>query len=80
MDKPKYLIWSNEHRAWWRPKSRGYTINMDRAGRYDREEAISICALSRDGWGAGATPSEIPVLDTDAADCQKRFLAAMASA
>lgn len=36
----EYLVWSNEHRAWWRPKARGYTIYLKAAGRYTRDEAI----------------------------------------
>jgi hypothetical protein len=39
----KYIIWSNEHQAWWRPKSRGYTRWIEDAGRYDAKEAKAIC-------------------------------------
>lgn len=38
-----YLIWSNEHKAWWRPNSRGYTQNMKSAGHYGLMEALEIC-------------------------------------
>lgn len=38
-----FLIWSNEHRAWWRPGRCGYTTDIDQAGRYDRREAKRIC-------------------------------------
>jgi hypothetical protein len=34
----------DEHICWWRPESRGYTICVDRAGRYSEQEARSICA------------------------------------
>lgn len=74
-----YLIWSNEHRAWWRPDSQGYTVNMGGAGRYSREDALRICALGRDGWGARTGPSEIPVVEADALACVAAFNAAMAS-
>lgn len=66
----RYLIWSDEHSAWWRPASRGYTIHMDQAGRYSREEALSICANGRDGWNAKESPSEIPVREEDAIACR----------
>lgn len=62
----QYLIWSNEHRAWWRPGSCGYTINLAEAGFYPREQAMSICANARNGWKEGKPPPEIPVLATDA--------------
>jgi hypothetical protein len=32
-----------EHICWWKPNSRGYTICVDKAGRYDEDEATSIC-------------------------------------
>lgn len=41
---PGYLIWSNEHRMWWRPDGRGYTDSLDEAGRYVRETAERIVA------------------------------------
>lgn len=33
----------HEHVTWWRPDSRGYTICIDKAGRYSEAEALSIC-------------------------------------
>lgn len=68
-----YLIWSNEHHAWWRPESRGYTLDVDGAGRYTREETISICAHARDGWGSKSVPSEIPVSEKDVQECKAEF-------
>lgn len=38
-----YLIWSNEHGAWWRPGSFGYTSDIAEAGRYGKDEATRIC-------------------------------------
>lgn len=61
-----YLIWSNEHRAWWRPNSRGYTVELEAAGRYSRAEAISIAANARDGWRKGEPPPEIALPERDA--------------
>jgi hypothetical protein len=40
----EFLIWSNEHAAWWRPESRGYTDSIASAGLYTDEEATEICA------------------------------------
>lgn len=60
-----YLIWSNEHRAWWRPDRAGYTIHTEAAGRYSRVEAIAICAEARGGWQPGQVPPEMPVCEDD---------------
>lgn len=38
----KYLIWSNEHRAWWGPSRSGYTVSVAEAGRYTKETAEEI--------------------------------------
>ena len=35
----RYLIWSWEHDAWWRPARRGYTEDVAEAGRYTEAEA-----------------------------------------
>jgi hypothetical protein len=64
-----YLIWSNEHRAWWGPNNAGYTVDINRAGRYSRDAAIDTCAKARDGFTAHDVPTEIPVREDDAADC-----------
>lgn len=67
-----YLIWSNEHGAWWRPGRCGYTMMVQSAGRYARGEALAICANVRDGWDSKATPSEIPVRLEDVMECASR--------
>jgi hypothetical protein len=62
-----YLVWSNEHHAWWRSNSQGYTTKVQVAGRYDRAEAI---AISRGrGWPATGIPDEVPVREIDAMEC-----------
>ena len=38
-----HTLRSHEHVTWWNPDSRGYTICIDKAGRYSEEEARSIC-------------------------------------
>lgn len=40
----EYLIWSEEHGAWWRPGRHGYTTSMVAAGRYGEMEARAIAA------------------------------------
>lgn len=57
LESEDYLVWSNQHRAWWRPNSCGYTTDIRSAGRYSRDEAISISGQSRDGWGK---PNDLP--------------------
>jgi hypothetical protein len=63
--QPRYLIWSNEHQAWWRANSDGYTIDVDQAGRYPRDRAIEIASGARDGWFHGVAPSEIAIAESD---------------
>lgn len=33
------VIWSDEHRQWWRPDGLGYTPRIEEAGLFDAEEA-----------------------------------------
>jgi hypothetical protein len=40
----RFLVWSNEHRAWWRSHHRGYTEYIEEAGRYSRAEGEQIVA------------------------------------
>lgn len=35
---------SCEHVTWWNPDSKGYTICIDKAGRYSGEQAAKICS------------------------------------
>jgi hypothetical protein len=60
-----YLIWSNEHRAWWRAGGHGYSKGLEGAGRYTRARALEIC---RDALGTAAhlgAIAEIPVRHAD---------------
>lgn len=41
-----YLLWSNKHNAWWAPAARGYTSNMDEAGRYSEANAVKYVVQS----------------------------------
>lgn len=37
-----WVIWSEEHKAWWRPECAGYTNELRRAGRYTELRAKEI--------------------------------------
>ena len=37
-----YVIWSEEHGAWWSPGRVGYTRSLLQAGRYSEEAAREI--------------------------------------
>lgn len=37
----------HEHVCWWKPNSCGYTVCIDKAGRYSAAEAASICNVDR---------------------------------
>lgn len=43
MNAPLWVIWSEEHGAWWAPGKWGYTESLAAAGRYTQEEALAIC-------------------------------------
>lgn len=60
MGEPMYLIWSHEHRAWWRPNQRGYTTAFDQAGVYSCEDAREIVDGATHDWTSGL-PNELPV-------------------
>lgn len=67
MDQGCYVIWSNEHRAWWGPERRGYVTNLAEAGIYGRDEANLIARNAKFGSAPGM-PNEIalPVADAEA--------------
>ena len=61
-----YLVWSNEHRAWWAPGERGYTRIIERAGRYRRADALQIAGRRGGGWQTESIPYEIAIAEADA--------------
>lgn len=67
--EPEYLVWSNEHGAWWGPNSCGYSTSIERAGRYPRSEALKIAKGARNGWSEYGLPDEIAVPLDDALFC-----------
>jgi hypothetical protein len=67
--EPRYLVWSNEHQAWWGRDRCGYTRIISRAGRYDRAEALSIAGTRDGGWHVRkGNPDEIAIPEQDAID------------
>ena len=55
----RYLIWSNEHAAWWAPDRRGYTTIIGNAGRYTANEAMRICLDANRHLNPDDTPYEV---------------------
>jgi hypothetical protein len=41
-----FVIWSEEHSAWWAPGERDYTNSLRRAGRYTEARAKEIEAAA----------------------------------
>jgi hypothetical protein len=62
----EWLIWSNEHRAWWEPDRCGYTENVAEAGRYTLIEARAICT-QRSWVDARHMPPETMIHEKDVA-------------
>src|SRR5262245_48351594 len=56
-----YLIWSNEHDAWWGSARNGYHRRIAHAGRYSRAEAPEICKDAMPGRRGTESLHEIPV-------------------
>lgn len=77
LTKEPFLIWSNEHSAWWNPGRAGYTTHLALAGRYSHAEALAISVDARGGWRPGSPPPEIPVAEADAVACEERWSAMM---
>lgn len=42
LSAPMWLVWSNEHAAWWGPNRCHYYTDVSAAGRYTLEEAMEI--------------------------------------
>lgn len=40
--EPKYLVWSEEHGAWWKASRWGYTHFITEAGRFTKSQADQI--------------------------------------
>ncbi len=62
-EKAEWLIWSNEHRAWWGPRRCGYPRDIAEAGRYTLKDARNICR-SR-SWEVGHIPPETMIHEAE---------------
>ena len=69
MSSEFYVIWSEEHGAWWRFGSAGYTHSLEQAGRYTKGQADLIVADANlvihpeTGFYPERTFNEIAILD-----------------
>lgn len=63
-----WLVWSNEHTAWWRANSAGYTTDIREAGRYTHAEALSHSRSGR--LHPDGKPEEVPVLAPEGVDAE----------
>lgn len=63
-----YLVWSNEHKAWWGPAYHGYVEGLRKAGRYTRSQALAICRDAIPTAMHVGIISEIPVRLVDVVD------------
>jgi hypothetical protein len=69
----EYLIWSNEHRRWWKPGEVGYTTVTHLAGRYAKAHADQICERANGHLPEGAMPNEVALLAPDEAWALEEF-------
>jgi len=60
-----YLIYSFEHKAWWRSNSNGYTPKRDQAGEYTLSEAIEIVTNANLHCGNVPMEAMMPVEDNE---------------
>lgn len=60
-----WLIWSNEHKAWWCDGERGYTQSREKAGRYTQGMAADIVAGANKFLGDGDEPNETMIEAND---------------
>lgn len=64
-----YVIWSNEHRAFWAWDRRGYVASLKDAGQYSRHEANAIAQNASGPMGVrylNSNPNEIALPLADA--------------
>jgi hypothetical protein len=72
-DSELFLIWSNEHGAWWGPAACGYVRRIADAGRYSHAQALDICTMAMAGRVGREPLHEIPVRLVDLELMRQRF-------
>lgn len=65
-----WLIWSNEHGAWWGWNHRGYVEKREDAGRYTLDEAHKICHGANQFRGS-KMPNEVMVPEYPLSSCNE---------
>jgi hypothetical protein len=58
-----YVIWSEEHGAWWAPVQGGYTRSLAKAGRYEQTEAEEIVTKANKYPPRGMSWSEVAIAE-----------------
>lgn len=61
MNMHEWLIWSNEHGAWWASDERGYVADRTKAGRYSFERACEIVYRANKHIQSDKVPNEAMV-------------------
>lgn len=70
-----YVIWSNEHKAWWAPSKLGYKWHIKDAGLYSREDAMAIVDGATFGqWDKAEPPNEVLVRIEDLPESAQALL------
>lgn len=57
----RYLIWSFEHRAWWKSGGWGYTTATHKAGTFSLAEATKICDQANIACSPDKPPNEMMI-------------------
>lgn len=70
-----WLVWSHEHNAWWRPKGCGYTVRVDGAGRFTKDEARQHCLSRSPRKFEDCPPPEVAVIAPEFADTHAQLTA-----
>lgn len=64
----EWVVWSNQHGAWWGPKWRGYTTLFHEAGRYSSRDMRMILEKANSNLPAGQEyPDEVAICITEVA-------------
>ena len=58
-----WVVWSEEHGAWWGPNELGYVKKLAKAGRYSEREAREIERRANQYLPAGVSFHEVAMPD-----------------